>query len=65
MAACHELVMCLQEGHPHWHDGWRHGPVPGQPHGPGEGATADGGEEGVAGPGAKVGGAISGNGHHG
>ena len=57
--------MCLQEGHPHWHDGWRHGPVPGQPHGPGEGATADGGEEGVAGPGAKVGGAISGNAHHG
>ena len=46
--------MAIQEGHPHWHDGWSHGPVPGQSHRPEEGALTDGGKESAAGTGAKA-----------
>ena len=44
----------MQEGHPHWHDGWSHGPVPGQSHGPDEGVLTDGGKGSAAGTGVKV-----------
>ena len=47
-------ALWLQEGHPHWHDGWSHGPVPGQSHRPGEGTLTDGGKGSAAGTGAKV-----------
>ena len=47
-------ALWLQEGHPHWHDGWSHGPVPGQSIRPDEGALTDGGKGSAAGTGAKV-----------
>ena len=53
-------ALWLQEGHPHWHDGWSHGPVPCQSHRPGEGALTDGGKQSAAGTGAKV--AVKGSG---
>ena len=52
--------MATQEGHPHWHDGWNHGPVTGQSHRPDEGALTDGGKGSAAGTGAKV--TVSGSG---
>ena len=51
------MLLCtvaIQEGHPHWHNGWSHGPVPGQSHRPDEGALTDGGKESAAGTAAKV-----------